>query len=206
MYVPKHFAEDDPARLAALIDAHEFATLFTAGDGGPFATHLPLLFEPSRGPRGTLIGHVARANPHWRRFDGRPALAVFAGPHAYVSPRWYKAAPAVPTWNYVAVHAAGTVRAVEDPAALRAILDRLAARHEGDGPWRIADQPENFTAGMMRAIVGLELAIETLEGKAKLSQNRSAADRAGVIEALAASAEAGDRALADAMRAAEPGG
>src|SRR5262245_50441328 len=144
MYVPKHFAEDDPARIASLIDAHEFATLFTGGEEGPFATHLPLLLDPSRGERGALIGHVARANPHWRRFDGRQALAVFAGPHAYVSPRWYKAAPAVPTWNYVAVHATGRVRAVEDPAALRAILDRLAARHEGDGRCRVATPPDKF--------------------------------------------------------------
>ena len=200
MYVPRHFAEDDPDRLAALIAAHDFATLFTDGSGGPFATHLPLLLDRTRGPRGTLIGHVARANPHWKSFDGRRALAVFAGPHAYVSPRWYASQPAVPTWNYVAVHATGAVRAVEDPAALRATMDALARRYEGEGRWTIAGQPTKFVDGMLRGIVGLELAIETLEGKAKLSQNRSAADREGVIAAL------GDHPLAAAMRAREPGG
>jgi transcriptional regulator len=206
MYVPKHFVEDDPARLAALIAAHDFATLVTEGEDGPFATHLPLLLDPARGRKGTLIGHVARANPHWRWFDGRRGLAIFAGAHAYVSPRWYKAAPAVPTWNYVAVHATGPVRAIEEPTALRAIIDRLAARYEGDGPWRLADQPARFTDGMLRGIVGLELAIERLEGKAKLSQNRSAEDRAGVVAALDAAGTPGARALADEMRRAERGG
>lgn len=200
MYVPKAFAEDDPDRLAALIEAHDFATLFTDGPDGPFATHLPLLLDRARGPRGTLIGHVARANPHWKSFDGRRGLAVFAGPHAYVSPRWYASQPAVPTWNYIAVHATGRVRAVEDPAALRATMDALARRYEGEGPWTIAGLPEKFTDGMMRGIVGLEFAIEALEGKAKLSQNRSAADRAGVIAAL------GDHELAAAMRERQPGG
>ena len=197
MYVPKHFAVDDPDRLACLIAAHDFAVLFTGGEGGPFATHLPLLLDRARGPRGTLIGHVARANPHWRSFDGRPGLAVFAGPHGYVSPRWYASGPAVPTWNYVAVHAAGPVRAVEDPAALRATMETLARRYEGEGKWTIAGLPETFTDAMLRGIVGLELAIETLEGKAKLSQNRSAEDRAGVIAAL------GDHPLAAAMRASD---
>ena len=198
MYVPKHFAEDDPDRLAALIAEHDFAVLFTDGATGPFATHLPLLLDRGRGAKGTLIGHVARANPHWKTFDGRRGLAVFAGPHAYVSPRWYEAAPAVPTWNYVAVHATGTLRAVEDPVALRAILERMTARYEGEDGWRLGALDEKFTAAMMRGIVGVELAIELLEGKLKLSQNRSAADRAGVVEALA------DHPLAAAMRASEP--
>jgi len=125
MYLPKPFREDDPARLHALIRAHGFATLISERDGEPFASHLPLLLDAERGPRGTLLGHMARANPQWRSFDqGRAALAIFHGPHCYVSPSWYANAPAVPTWNYAAVHAYGRPRVLEDGGEVRALLGR----------------------------------------------------------------------------------
>ena len=150
MYVPRPFAETDPERLRELVHAHGFATLGSALDGELFATHVPLLLEPERGPHGTLTGHVARTNPHWRAFDGRtPALAIFHGPHAYVSPRWYRAPDQVPTWNYVVVHAAGRPRVVDDAAAVRAMLAGLSAQYEAGAaaPWSPAALPERVAAG-----------------------------------------------------------
>src|SRR5579884_840207 len=118
MYIPKHFAVHDPAWIRAFIDEYRFATLVTLADGEPFATHLPLLYEPGAGPNGLLRGHMARANPHWKSFEGSIQLAIFTGPHAYVSPTWYETAgPAVPTWNYTAVHAYGKARVVDEAAA-----------------------------------------------------------------------------------------
>src|SRR5688572_2480299 len=115
MYVPKHFSESDPETLTGIVAAYGFATLVTDVDGAPSATHVPLLLEGNCAPGGRLVGHVARANPHWRSFDGRTALAIFHGPHGYVSPRWYATSPAVPTWNYAAVHAYGAPRVIDDP-------------------------------------------------------------------------------------------
>lgn len=204
MYVPRPFAETDPERLRALIGAHGFATLVSVLDGAPFATHVPLLLDPARGPHGTLSGHVARANPHWRAFDGRtPALAIFHGPHAYVSPRWYRSAGQVPTWNYEVVHAFGTPRVVEDPAAVRALLAGLSARYEAgaDAPWSPAGLPERVADGLQRAIVAFELPVERLEGKRKLSQNKAPADRAGVVAGLRAAGDPASLAVAAAMGA-----
>jgi transcriptional regulator len=179
---------------------HAFALLVTAREGACEATHLPLWLERERGPLGTLFGHVARANPHWRSFDGRtPALAVFSGPHAYVSPRWY-AEPGVPTWDYVAVHAEGVPRVVDDPEAVRALLVRLTDAYEGPGGH--AALPEALVARLVKGIVAFELPIERLVGKRKLSQNKSAADRAGVVAGLRASGEPGAVALAEWIRAA----
>src|SRR5438477_3101686 len=118
MYVPPHFAESDPAALHAFVERHSFGLLVSQVGGVPFATHLPLLLDRAAGPHGTLVGHVARANPHWRHLAGQTTLAVFAGPHAYISPSWYQAENMVPTWNYTAVHATGPVEVVEDKAAL----------------------------------------------------------------------------------------
>jgi len=204
MYVPRHFAETEQGRLHALVRAHGFATLVSVLDGEPFATHVPLLLDAERGPAGTLFGHVARSNPHWRGFDGRaPALAIFHGPHAYVSPRWYRAGDQVPTWNYVVVHASGAPRVVEEPAAVRALLGRMAAQYEAGAatPWDPAGLPERVADGLQRAIVAFELPIERLEGKRKLSQNKAPADRAGVVAGLRAAGDPASVAVAVEMEA-----
>ena len=197
MYVPKAFREDDVARLHGFLRAWSFALLVTDVDGEPVATHLPLVLDERAAPDGRLIGHVARPNPQWRAFDGRrQALAIFSGPHAYVSPTWYATAPAVPTWNYAAVHAYGRPRVLEGLDATRDAVARLVAVH--DPAWRLADQPADFIAGMLRGIVAFEMPIERLEGKLKLSQNRPAADRPGVVRALRSGGAPG-RAVAELM-------
>ena len=196
MYVPQHFA-GDAAAIDEIVASHDFALLVTTGAQGPEATHLPLLLDRSRGPQGTLLGHLARANPHAEALDGREALAIYSGPHGYVSPRWYAAAPAVPTWNYVAVHVHGRARVVRDKARLVELVDTLSRRYEGDGTWSVAGLPERFLAGMVEGIVGLEIDIERIDAKFKLSQNRPPADRRNVIAELE---RGGDAALAAAMR------
>lgn len=196
MYVPPAFASSDDQIAADIIAANPFALIVSQRDGEPIGTHLPLDLDRARGPHGTLVGHLARANDHWRTLAGATVLSVFSGPHAYVSPRWYATAPAVPTWNYVAIHVYGRATVIEDPTRLAAILAALTRRYEGEGPWRLAELPEPFTAGMLRGIVGLEIEITRIETKLKLSQNRSAEDRRRVVAALR---EAGDAATADAM-------
>jgi transcriptional regulator len=185
MYVPPHFAETDTARLHDFIERNSFGLLVSGVDGAPFATHLPLLLDRGAGPHGTLIGHVARANPQWRELPDRPALAVFSGPHAYVSPTWYEAENVVPTWNYVAVHATGPVQLVEDPGELFDIVRRTVERYEAaqPRPWLLG-APSTFTDRLLAQIVGFRLPIERLEGKWKLSQNHPAERRAKVIAAL----------------------
>lgn len=204
MYVPKHFEGPDDAWCHALIRRESFALVIsTGGDGAPFATHLPLLLDAERGPHGTLLGHVARANPHARLLDvGGPTLAVFHGPHAYVSPGWYAVHPSVPTWNYVAVHAYGRPALIEEPARVTALLDRLVTTYEAGSatPWRFDSLAADYVDGMLRGIVAFELPIERLEGKAKLSQNRGAEDRAGAIRGLEATGDALAAATAALMR------
>jgi transcriptional regulator len=200
MYVPAAFAEDRPEILAEFIAANAFATLVTNGTGGLVASHIPLLHDAAR---GTLVGHLARANPQGADLvDGAEAFAIFAGPHAYVSPRWYMKGPAVPTWNYTAVHAYGRVRRVDEPEALARIVTDLTRIYEAgaEKPWRYEDMPETFVRGMLNGIVGFELTITRLEGKYKLSQNRSLEDRAGVVEGLERSGRPGDASLAALMR------
>ena len=208
MYIPRHFEVTDTAWCHALMRAQSFATMITADDAGaPFATHLPILVDATRGPRGTLRGHVARANPHWRYLAaGRPTLVVFSGAHAYVSPSWYATQPAVPTWNYVAVHATGTGALVEDAERVRALLADLVHVYEGAGPgaWSFEALAEDYVAGMQRAIVAFEIPIERLEGKAKLSQNRDAVDQGRTRDALAASDDPVARALAGLMAGGPP--
>ncbi len=210
MYTPAAFREDRPEILHPLIRSARLASLVSNGAGGvPDVTHLPLSLSAD-GAR--LIGHLARANPHAQALAqaGR-AVAIFRGPEAYVSPNWYPGKAehhkVVPTWNYEAVHAAGPVEMVEDPAALHAIVSELTREKEAaqPRPWAVADAPEPFVAGQLRAIIGLVLRIETLICKRKLSQNRSAADRDGATAGLAASADPRDQAVAAAMRAAAEG-
>ena len=206
MYIPTHFEVTDLAKLAAVMHASSFATIVTDGDGGLYATHVPVLFLPERGPHGMLVGHFARANPHWRHFrPDKETLAVFQGPHGYVSPSWYKAKPAVPTWNYVAVHAYGFARLMEDERELDTLLRAMIEKYESPmpNPWK-GNLPEDFKRKMMKAIVGFEIEVTRLEGKFKLSQNRSADDVAAVIQALMKSPNAADHELAAAMTREQP--
>ena len=202
MYIPKHFREDDPDRLEALIRDYAFGLLVTHESGVPFATHLPLLFDPSKGAKGTLTGHMARSNPQWRHFQqDKPVLAVFQGPHAYVSPAWY-AAPGVPTWNYAVVHLYGIPKVIEDPAALGAIVERLTSVHESrfPQPWQ-PNLSDEKTAPMLRMIVGFEIEVSEIQGKFKLSQNRSVQDQKLVIERLGAKEDSLDAAVSRLMAA-----
>jgi transcriptional regulator len=205
MYLPKMFREDDLAVLHGLIRENSFGILITQHDGAPFASHLPFLLDETRGPHGTLLAHMARANPQWRDFEaGQEALAIFHGPHAYVSPSWYDAVPSVPTWNYAAVHAYGAPRIVEDPAALRELLERLVDLHESafERPWPMR-LPDEYLHKMMHGIVGFEIEIARIEGKLKLSQNRAEGERHRVAEALGASADSSIAGVGAMMRARE---
>jgi transcriptional regulator len=212
MYTPDVFALTDPAEARRIMREHSFALLVTTADGVPLATHLPFLHDPEPGPYGTLLCHMARANPQWKDFatleaEGRETLVIFQGPHGYVSPSWYRPGPAVPTWNYLAVHAYGSPRIIEDAVHARAHQERLVDTHEAGfaAPWSLAGQEEKYIARMLRGIVAFEMPISRLEAKAKLSQNKTEDDRQGVIAALEASARPGDRELAAAMRRAVQG-
>ena len=208
MYVPRHFEVTDRSWCHALMRAQSFAVMITADDAGaPFVTHLPFLLDDARGPLGTLRGHVARVNPHWRYLAaGRPTLVVFAGAHAYVSPSWYASHPSVPTWNYVAVHAAGVGSLVEDAGRVTALLADLVHVYEdaGETAWSFESLPVDYVAGMQRGIVAFEIPIDRLEGKAKLSQNRDAVDQGRTREALAAADDPLARAVAAMMAGAPP--
>ena len=201
MYVPPHFAETDPAALHDFVEAHAFGLLVSQHGGGPFATHLPFLLDRAAGPHGTLIGHVARANPHWHDLADAPVLAVFTGPHAYVSPTWYEDEPAVPTWNYVAVHAAGRAELVDDRDDLRAIVARSVAVFEAGmpTPWRF-DPDTTYADRLLAQIVGFRIVVEKLEGKWKLNQNHPAERRVKVVRALEAAGGENRQAVAAAMR------
>ncbi len=193
VYVPVPFRENDSERLYATIERYSFATLVNVVDGAPYVTHLPLLLDRER---RTLYGHLASANPQTSAlFEGQSTLAVFQGPHAYISPRWY-AEPNVPTWNYIAVHAYG--RAVRlDDAGLAGLLERLTARYETETErWHPGLLPDDMLSRLRKVITGFALPIERLEGKYKLSQNRSRADRQGATAALH---EHGEGALAALM-------
>lgn len=187
MYVPKHFAVDNLSAQHDLIDACDFGVVVSSGPDGLFATHIPLMLKRDEGRFGTLYGHVARNNPHVKLF-GSEALAVFAGPHAYVSPTWYSDRTAnVPTWNYVAVHCAGTP--VELDGDVRAHLGEMVGRYEGAGGWSFGDLQPKLQEGLPRAIVAFRMEITRIEGKAKLSQNKPRAERERVIEGLKAQGE-----------------
>jgi transcriptional regulator len=204
MYVPLHFAESDPAKLYDFIERHSFGLLVSQAGGVPFVSHLPFLLDRAVGPHGTLLGHVARANPHWRDLAGQTALAVFSGPHAYVSPTWYGAENVVPTWNYVAVHAYGRATVVEDRPALLDIVRRSVTYYESSmpRPWTL-DDSSPFVDRLLGRIVGFRIEIERLEGKWKLNQNHPAERRKCVADILQ---ERDDdaRAVAALMRAMLP--
>jgi transcriptional regulator len=211
MFLPKHFEETRVEVLHALVRAHPLAALVTLGAGGLEANHIPFEIDPDPAPFGTLRGHVARANPVWRELSrGADALALFQGPATYVSPSWYptkqEGGKVVPTWNYAVVHAYGPLRAVDDPAWLRAFVERLTNRHESGrtAPWHVTDAPADYVDKMVTAIVGIELPVTRLLGKWKTSQNRVARDRAGVVAGL--EQDGGDAARAMAALVRETGG
>jgi transcriptional regulator len=204
MYVPAAFRQSDLATLHAFMERHSFALLCSTGeDGTPFASHLPLLLDREAAPPGVLVGHMARANPQWKHADGRVVLAVFSGPHAYVSPSWYQTEQVVPTWNYVAVHATGTFRAIHDRDALLQIVRDTVAVYEGarPQPWQLGEADE-YLERMLRGIVGFRIEIDRLEGKWKLSQNRPAEQRERVRHALRDQGGVDAEAIADLMEGA----
>ncbi len=220
MYIPGHFRVDEREKLWDVIRENGFATVVTVENGIPFVSHLPILLDEARGEWGTLIGHMARANPQWQHFGRREheeqsespdgtdnsqkcvdTQILFQGPHAYISPTWYAVQPSVPTWNYVAVHASGVPTIIEDPQRLSDLLAKTIQQYEAGmpSPWN-GEMPEDYKAKMLRAIVGFEMEIVRLEGKFKLGQNRSSEDIEGVYHALHDSADADARALAETMQ------
>ena len=210
MYVPAAFSQTDQSTLHALIRANPLGTLVTVSDGMPTVNHLPFLLSGD-GPFGTLRGHVARANGVWKGVDNTPALVVFHGSDGYISPSWYptksETGKVVPTWNYSIVHARGVLRVIDDIPWLRDHVTSLVAEHESkrDRPWSVADAPADYIEAMLGAIIGIELPIAELVGKWKLSQNRTALDREGVLRGLATEGPQAVR-LAEAMRAARVDG
>ncbi len=203
MYVPEAFAEKRIEMLHGVIRQHSFATLITPARHGLETSHLPFMLDAGRGPNGTLIAHMARANPHWRHFATQhQSLVIFQGEHGYISPSWYESHPAVPTWNYVAVHASGIAVVVEDDKSVRTMLAEMIRTYETGrlATWSIAD---DYVTRMMKGIVAFEIPISRIDGKFKLNQNRSDADRQGVVRALMESGLASDRALAVRMSATE---
>ncbi len=223
VYLPPAFSETRTELLIEHIERHEFGLLVSHGapgtNGGLIASQIPFLVE-RRGGLLYLQGHLARANPQGADLDGpgdspvddpgdgdREALAIFEGPHAYISPSWYEAGPAVPTWNYAAVHAYGIARTIADPDWLRGLLRRLTERHEAREPappWRMEDLPEPYLRSMLNGIIGVEIRVTRLDGKFKLSQNRPAADRPRIIAALERRDDADSRAVARLMGEREP--
>ncbi len=207
MYLPDIYAETDAAEIDRLIDSARLGLLITHGPEGLYASHLPMVWDPER---RTLTGHLARANPHRALAEGEQALVVLTGPDAYVSPNWYpskaEGGRVVPTWNYEAVHLYGTLEWFDAPDRLARLLVDLTDRHESaqPAPWRVADAPADYIERMLRAVVGVQMRVERIEAKRKLSQRQDASDRAGAIAGLDASPDARDRALAERMKAWAP--
>lgn len=200
MYIPEHFKETNQERISALIEGYPFGMLVTAPDGAPFVSHLPFLFERSAGSQGKLLGHMARANPQWQHFaEGSEVLAVFQGPHAYVSPSWY-ASPGVPTWNYAVVHLRGKPRFIEGESELEALVEQLTHVHESHmpSPWKPNLTGERRSK-LLNMIVGFEIEITHVQGKFKLSQNRPLDDQQRVVEELSQSNNQADTAVAKLM-------
>ncbi|CAN5691771.1 FMN-binding negative transcriptional regulator [soil metagenome] len=207
MYVPPANTVDDEAVIRAMVADIAAAQFVTVGeDGFPTATLLPILWEGQ-----TVVAHIAKANPQWRALvDGSPVLLICEGPQAYISPSWYAAkyehGKVVPTWNYHAVHLSGTVRVHHEPGWLHDAVERLTVEHEQHRtqPWQLSDAPQPYIRGQLAGIVGLEITVARVEAKAKLSQNRSPADRRGVIDGLRGEDSPGAPAIADAMAAGLP--
>ncbi|HVW36899.1 MAG TPA: FMN-binding negative transcriptional regulator [Pirellulales bacterium] len=206
MYIPASFEQLDPDELQAFIERHSFAALVSQHDGQPLASQLPLHFKPDCGEQGCLVGHMARANPQWRQADGQTVLAMFTGPHAYISASWYEAQNVVPTWNYAAVHIYGRFEAIHDTPALLAIVREFVEFYESgrSEPWQLPD--DEFIERLTESIVGFHIPIDRIEGKWKLSQNQPAERRQKVIAALERRSDENSRAVAALMRSKASGG
>jgi transcriptional regulator len=209
MYIPKHFEENDVTVLHGLIQSRPFGTWVAWANGELVVNHLPFLIDASRGELGTLVGHVARANPVWRAIaDATPSIVVFQGTQKYITPSWYpskqETGKVVPTWNYAVVHAKGSPRVIDDKDWLRAHVTELSERHEHERPepWKVTDAPSDFIDALLNAIIGIEIPLDSLHGKWKLGQNRSAADLAGTIAGLSAQGDDESMALAQLAAAA----
>lgn len=200
MYSPEHFTETNPERISALIKGNPLGMLITALDGEPFVSHLPFILEISAGPRGKLLGHMARANPQWQHFvEGSKVLVVFQGPHAYVSPSWYSS-PGVPTWNYAVVHLRGIPRLLEGESELEALVEQITHAHESHlpDPWKPNLTGERRSK-LLNMIVGFEIEITHIQGKFKLSQNRPPEDQRSVVDKLSQSSNQTEAAVAKLM-------
>ena len=200
MYLPGHFKEEHQDKLTAFIRQHSFGVLVSTHEQRPFVSHLPFLYEPGMGGHGKLLGHMARANPQWQSLaDGQETLTVFQGPHAYISPSWYDA-PGVPTWNYAVVHVHGTAKLIEDVSSLWRLVQRMTEHYEAafERPWqpKLSETERERLLGM---IVGFEVAITDIQGKFKLSQNRSPELRGNVIRHLRAGGSPDGAAVAALM-------
>lgn len=193
MYVSKHHAQPGPGEAQALIEAHPLGAWVVPGGEGLVANHVPFLLDRSRGPFGTLMGHVSRANPVWKLLPASGhSVVMFQGPQSYITPGWYPGKQAhgkvVPTWNYAVAHAHGVARAIDDEHWLRGMLTRLTAAHESSKqlPWKMTDAPADFIDKLLRAVVGIEIPIARLVGKLKASQDEALQDRWGTVSGLAA--------------------
>ena len=207
MYVPKYHQQNDKEAVYGLIASNPLGTWVCHAEGGLIANHIPFVLDRSKGPHGTLIGHVSRANPVWRSLAGGvPSVVTFQGPQAYISPGWYPTklehGKVVPTWNYAVTHVHGTAHAIEDPVWLLEMLNRLTDAQEAvrEAPWSVADAPDAYISRMLRAIVGVEIPIISLEGKLKVSQDEALPDRLGTVAALKLSDSESDRAMAVMVR------
>jgi transcriptional regulator len=208
MYIPEHFEESRPEVLHAFIRQHPLATIFVSDRSGLAADHIPLTLRVGEWSPGLLLGHVARANPLWRKAEnGIDCLVVFHGPGRYISPNWYASkaedGKVVPTWNYEVVHVRGKMRSVDDPVWLRAFLAELTSEHEHSQPhpWQLGDAPDDYISRSLQAIVGIQIEILHMLGKAKLSQNQSVANQRSVVQSLEAQGDAASQTMAEAIRA-----
>ncbi|MEM7774127.1 MAG: FMN-binding negative transcriptional regulator [Pseudomonadota bacterium] len=211
MYVPKHFALDDRGSILALIRSYPFAALVTQPGDGFNVTHIPTVIKPDDGDHGAIECHLSRANPQWRELvEGAPALMIFSGPQAYVTPAWYPAkaehGKVVPTWNYAVVHAHGRAEAVDDRDWLVRHVAELSDQEEAgnEAPWSTSDAPETYITALSRGIVGVRLVIDQIEAKAKMSQNRPEHDRDGVANGLSSRGRDGDAVVGNWVQSRNP--
>jgi transcriptional regulator len=201
MYIPAAFGQTDLDTLFGFIEKHSFGLLVSQVEGEPFASHLPFLLDRTSGPNGFLIGHMALANPQWRQAEGQSVLAIFSGPHAYISPSWYEADNVVPTWNYVAVHVYGTLHVIRDEEALATILQDFVTFYEASlpQPWQF-DSTSDFSKKLVKAVAGFRIEIHRIEGKWKLNQNRPPEQRDRVVRVLETFADDNSQGVADLMK------